>query len=379
MGAPLVIVGTGTAGYALLRALRRVEPRIPVLLLTADDGLAYDKFGFASALARRKDAAELVFATAEQMGHRYDATISTQRQVLSVDRAGRQVITAAGAQPYLRLVIATGAEPRPAPALHGMAAGKVLRVGGLADYAYLRHRLAGRQRVLVLGGTITGCEYANGLTRAGFDVGLLEPANQLLANGWPELFAGRIEQALREAGVRLMIEDGLQRLEQGPDSLVATTLAGLHLSPDVVIAALGSRPRARLATDCGLAVASGIVVDAGFRTADPHIHAFGECAEFERRTFQLAEDIEAGAAVLAAILAGKHGQMRWQPRMRQLQIERCVAVVCEPPPVAGEWHERRTTRGVRSVFHDDKGRLRGFALAGEAAPEADRLLKHVAR
>ena len=65
--------------------------------------------------------------------------------------------------------------------------------------------------------------------------------------------------------------------------------------------------------------------------------------------------------------------------MRHLQIERCVAAVCEPPPVAGEWHERRTVRGVRSVFHDEHGRLRGFALAGEAAAEADRLLKHVVR
>ncbi|WP_332671384.1 FAD-dependent oxidoreductase [Aromatoleum sp.] len=379
MGAPLVIVGTGTAGYALLRAVRRVDPRLPVLLLTADDGLVYDKFGFASALAHRKDAAELVFATAEQMAHRYGTTVLTQRQVLSVDRASRQVVTAGGAQPYLRLVIATGAVPRLAPALRGTAAGKVLRVGGIADYAYLRHRLVGRNRVLVLGGTISGCEFADGLARAGFDVDLLEPANQLFADAWPGLFAGRIEQALREAGVRPMIEDGLQRLEQGPDALVATTLAGLHLSPEVVIAALGSHPRTRLATDCGLAVASGIVVDARFRTADPHIHAFGECAEFERRTFKLAEDIDAGAAVLAAILAGNLGQMRWQPRVRHLQIERCAAVVCEPPPVAGEWHERRTARGVRSVFHDDKGRLRGFALAGEAAPEADRLLKHVVR
>jgi len=379
MSEPLVIVGTGNSGYALLRAFRRVDRCTRVLLLTADDGPAYAKFELASALARGKEARELVLATAEQMAHRYDATVLTQQRVLSIDRAGREISTPIGTRAYHRLVIATGAEALTPPGLRGTAARKVLRIVRLSDYAYLRTRLAGRRRVVVVGGTVSGCELADALARTGYDVTLLETANQLLGDAVPGLFAGRIEQALRDAGVRLMIEDGLQRLDQGRDVLEATTLAGLSLLPDVVIAALGSRPRTQIARACGLAVAAGIVVDAGLRTVDPDIHAFGECAEFERRTFRLAEDIEAGASVLAAILTGRQAQMRWQPRLRRLQIGHCPAVLCEPPPVAGEWHERRTARGARSVFNDRQGYLRGFALAGETVQEADRLLGRVAR
>jgi rubredoxin-NAD+ reductase len=40
---PIVIVGSGLAGYSLVRELRKHNADAPILLVTADDGISYSK------------------------------------------------------------------------------------------------------------------------------------------------------------------------------------------------------------------------------------------------------------------------------------------------------------------------------------------------
>jgi len=377
MGAPLLIVGTGMAGYGLLRALRHVDRRMTVCMVAADNAAAYAKFQLPGALAKRREVGDLVLATAEQMAHRYDASILPRTRALRIERTRRVLPTSSGELAYGQLVIATGAEPLRPAAIRGSGAGSVLTVGSLAEYAYLRSELAGRRRVVVLGGGASGCEFADNLLRGGCEVTLLEPDNRLLGGRLPGLCSERVAGALHTAGVRLRLEDGIQRIEQAGDELEITTLSGARLNAEVVIAVLGNAPRVQIARDAGLDIAHGIVVDARLRTSDPDIFALGECAEMGGRLFTLSDDIDAGARVLAGVLTGGHTPLRWQARSLRLQLECCPTVLCEPPPIAGEWHESATARGVRALFHDLTGRLRGFVLVGEAVGDAHHLLSHI--
>lgn len=375
MDAPLVIVGTGMAGFGLLRAVRHLDARRAVCLIGADDAVAYSKFELARALSRGQDAGQLVVATPEQIAYRFGATILPHCRVHRIDRERRVLVTDAGEQPYDRLVLATGADAlRPAP-LRGAAAKRLLTVACLAEYAYLRSELAGRRQVVVLGGGIAGCELADNLVRGGFDTTLLEPRSRLLSDSFPQLCAERIGEALRSAGVRVHCDDGIQRIEPAGDALDVVTLSGRHLQAEVAVAALGTRPRTALARDAGLDVARGVRVDARLQTSDPAIYALGECAELGGRVLNQPEEIEACAHALAAVLGGASAGVRDQPRLRRLQIECCPAAVCLPPPSAtGEWQETARQRGVRALFHDRSGALRGFALVGETTGEAHRLL-----
>jgi len=373
MGTPLVIVGSGMAGYGLLRAVRHADRKRRVWVYTADDGCAYTKSQLACGLARGKMPSDLVLATAEQMAHRLDATIVTHTQVRAIDRARQRLITERGEQAYSHLVLALGACPvRPTP-LRGSAAGQVLTLASLADYRYFRSELDGRRRVAVLGGGLLGCEFAEGLVRAGCEATLFEAGNRLVGDKLPGLCAARVARTLQAAGVRVRLEDGVQSVDQGQDELELTTLNGQRLSADLVVVALGVRPHTALARDAGLAVGRGILVDHQLRTADPAIFALGECAELSGRLFALGEDIEVAARVLAAVLGGTGSRMSWQPRLQRVQLECCPAVLCEPPPIAGEWHESATNKGVRALFHDRRGALRGFTLVGEPVSDAARL------
>lgn len=382
MAAPLVIVGTGFAGYALLRALRQRDRQREIHLIGADEAAAYSRDQLPAGLAHQRNADELVVATAEQMAYRYEAAITPHRRVLAIDPSNGTLRTDNPGQPeqaWSQLVLATGADAVRPATLRGSGAASVLTVGSLAEYAYLRSQLAGRGRVAVVGGGIQGCELAESLKRGGCDVTLLESAPGLLSGSVPALCAERIASALAAAGVRIRIEDGVQRIEQGMDELHVTTLGGRALAVDVVVAALGSRPRVQLARAAGIDVAAGIVVDAALRTSAGTIHALGGCAEFNGRVFELADDIESGAQVLADILSGRGARMRWKARVRRLNLDCCAVAICEAPAVAGEWHESASARGVRALFHDRRGALRGFVLVGDPVGESASLLGRVAR
>lgn len=370
--APLVIIGTGRAGYGLLRALRRLDQTRDVVLITADDGAAYSKSQLALGMAGRKEAGELILATAAQMAHRFGATILTHTRVISLDRARRVVITERGEWTYSQLVFATGAEARRPATLRGNAIDQLLTVASLADYRYFRHELSGRQSVVMLGGGVAGCEFADNLLRAGCDVSLFEPGNRLLGDRLPALCASRLARRLTAAGVHVVLEDGIQRVDQGVDGLELTTLSGARRTADLVVAVLGSRPRTAVARDAGLETGRGVRVDAELRTSDPDVFALGECAELAGRVFTLSEDMDTASRVVAEVLCGGRARMSWRPWLHRLQIDACPTVLCDPPPVSGEWQETATRRGVKAFFHDRHGDLAGFVLVGDMVGQAER-------
>lgn len=379
MEIPLVIVGTGAAGYGLLRALRHLGDRRTICLLTTGEGEAYSKARFSSALGRGTDARDLVLATAEQMAHRFHAEVLTATRAVALDPQARRLrVAIAGggvALSYAKLVLATGAAPL-RPALQGTAADQVLLLGSLADYRYLRSELAGRRRVALLGGSAEACELAETLARSGCEVSLFE-SGDFLQKTVPTLTARHILRALGGAGVKVFPQNAIRRVDQGLDELDMTTVTGLRMAADVVLAVPDGAPRVDLAREAGLLVKSGIVVDDALRTSVAHVHALGACTQLRNRRIRLGDDIDALARVLAEHLVGRGGRSKWQPRMQRLHLEDCLLLLCEPPPIPGEWVETARPTGVKAVFHDRAGRLRGFALVGDTLDEADRLYRQL--
>ena len=72
---PLVILGTGLAGYTLAREFRKLDAERPLVLLTQDDGRSYSKPMLSNALAKAKTANDLGMASADDMAAQLKATV----------------------------------------------------------------------------------------------------------------------------------------------------------------------------------------------------------------------------------------------------------------------------------------------------------------
>jgi len=57
---PIVILGSGLAGWTTARELRKLDPAVPVMLVTADNGDFYAKPSLSNAFAQGKRPDQLV-------------------------------------------------------------------------------------------------------------------------------------------------------------------------------------------------------------------------------------------------------------------------------------------------------------------------------
>lgn len=367
---PVVIVGSGLAGYTTARELRRHDTDTPLVVITADDGTSYSKPMLSNAMARGRAPADLAQATAAAMAEQLDADIRTRTRVTTLDATARAVTLDDGAAiEAARIVLAVGADQAD-PGLAGDGAGDVFAVNDLEAYARVRAALEGARRVVLIGGGLIGCEFANDWVNAGYEVTIVEPLDYPLGRMLPQLAGESLRAALEGAGVRVLTGRAATAVARAGDSLEVVDDAGERHPADVAVRAIGLRPRTALADAAGLRIERGIVTDRALETSAPGVHALGDCAAVDGLVLPFIMPINHCARALGPTLAGTRTEVDY-PVMPVIVKTPCCPVQLYAPPagVDGEWSEERVEGGVRALFHDAGGRPRGFALTGAAVQE----------
>lgn len=165
--APLVIIGTGLAGYNLAREWRKLDSETPLLMITADDGRSYSKPMLSTGFSKNKDADGLAMAEPGAMAEQLNARILTHTRVTGIDPGHQRIWIGEEEVRYRDLVLAWGAEPIRVP-VEGDAQDALYPINDLEDYARFRQAAAGKRRVLLLGAGLIGCEFANDLSSGGY-------------------------------------------------------------------------------------------------------------------------------------------------------------------------------------------------------------------
>jgi len=375
---PIVIIGTGLAGYGVARELRKLDRETPLHLITGDDAVSYSKPMLSNALASGKTADHLALASAEDMGRTLHAVVHSHTRVTALDIPGRRLRTERDEMPFGHLVLALGADPiRLSP--EGDGAEHVRSVNDRGDYARFREAIAGKRHVTILGAGLIGCEFANDLRRAGYAVAVVDPAPQPLGRLLPPQAGAFLRQRLERSGVRFHFQCTAQRIDRDGARLAVTLSDGETLSTDCVLSAVGLRPRTNLAAAAGLGVGRGVRVDRCLRTSAEGVYALGDCAEVEGLVLPFVMPLMAAARALGATLAGRPTPALYPAMPVVVKTPDCPTVVC--PPLAGSsgaWQETEGEEGVTSLLRDPAGRLLGFALCGDATAEKRRLAREIA-
>ncbi|QFU10800.1 Rubredoxin-NAD(+) reductase [Stutzerimonas frequens] len=369
MSAPVVIIGTGLAGYNLAREFRKLDPQTPLLLITADDGRSYSKPLLSTGFAANKDADSLGMATAGAMAEQLNAEIRTHTRVTRLDPAHRRVWIGNEPVPYRDLILAWGAQTIRVP-VEGDAADAVYPINDLHDYGRFRAAAAGKRRVLILGAGLIGCEFANDLLQGGHEVDLVAPSEQVMPGLLPLQAAEAVKRGLEGIGARFHLGATLERLQRSTDGLQATLSDGSQRACDLVVSAVGLRPRTELAAEAGLEVKRGIVVDRLLKTSAEHVYALGDCAEVEGLSLLYVMPLMAGARALAKTLFGNPTFVSYGPMPVTVKTPACPVVVSMPAVgSAGSWSVEAQGNDVKALCLGACGELLGYALTGAAVQE----------
>jgi rubredoxin---NAD+ reductase len=381
-GDPVVIVGTGLAGYTVAREWRKLDADTPLVMISRDDGSFYSKPALSNALAQRKTPEQLAMSDARTMAEQLRATIRAHCAVRRIRADEHEIVLDdGGVQRYRALVLATGADARRVPC-EGDGAADVLSINDLADYARFRGGLRDCRSVAMLGAGLIGCEFANDLVAAGVTVTVIDPADAPLSRLLPAE-AGRVfGHALSDAGVHLRLGTGVRSIARLARGYRLALTDGGHVEADLVISAIGLVPRTALARDAGLDVADGIVTDAECRTSAPDIFALGDCAAIEGRVRPYVLPIMHAARALAQCLHGTPTRVAF-PVMPIVVKTPAIPAVVVTADGGGRWTTEvgvgDAPRATRALCADpDSGRITGFALLDAATAEKAVLLKTMA-
>jgi 3-phenylpropionate/trans-cinnamate dioxygenase ferredoxin reductase component len=301
-----VVIGGGMTGHAAAQGIRSVDANGSIAILGAEVEAPYARPPLSKGLWAGQEEESIRLPPLDGV------TMRVGTRVVAIDRAARRVALASGETVgYGRLLLATGGSPRRLP----FGGEGVVYFRTVEDYRRLRQLPPG-QRVAVVGGGFIGSELAASLTNARHHVTLLFPEEGIGSRLFPRELALHLNGYYAAKGVDVRAGELVTALEPDRGGFVVRT-ARAELRADAVVAGLGIVPDVTVATEAGLAVEDGILVDETLRTSDPAVFAAGDVARFSnpslgRRIRVEHEDNanqmgrEAGRAMAGADVAYRH-------------------------------------------------------------------------
>lgn len=306
----LVVVGAGMASGRLLEQLLGAsQDSYDVTLFGAEPRGNYSRIMLSPVLAGEAAAGEIVthdeaWYDAHGVACRFGETITR------IDRATKNVHSRNGATPYDKLVLATGSAPFIIP-----IAGKELQgVHSFRDLDDVNAMLAVAEKpgaqAVVLGGGLLGLEAAAGLKARGMQVVVLHLMGHLMERQLDPAAGLLLQKELESRGIAIHCHAQTTAILGHKRAEAVLLDDGTIYPADLVVMATGIRPETRVATDAGLHVERGVVVDDQMRTSDPDILAVGECVEHAGTCYGLVDPIYGMAAVAAGTLRGEETAFR---------------------------------------------------------------------
>ncbi|MEU4455422.1 FAD-dependent oxidoreductase [Nocardioides sp. NPDC023903] len=307
----VVIVGGSIAGVTAADELRVAGHVGPIVLIDEQRHRPYARPPLSKAILTGKEALDSAFLPALDD---LDVDLCTDTTAIDLVPDEAVLILSSGERlHYDGLVVATGASPVTMADLGLNQTGLpelVLRT--LDDVVLLAGAFSSAQSIIVVGGGILGMELASAARDAGLVTTVLTNEPPLLSMGGTFL-SNLVSERAERAGVTVHHDPaGVELIERG--GRLAASLAGREFAADIVVTAVGDRPRVEWLLSSGLADRRGVPVDSRCRVT-ANIVAAGDVTTWgdRRRTPHWAAAMDQARVAARALVAGDAAEP-YQPR-----------------------------------------------------------------
>jgi len=282
----MVIVGGVAAGASAAARARRLSEEAEIVLLERGPDVSFANCGLPYHIGGEiTDRERLAVQTPESLRAMLNLDVRAGTEAVEIDREGKRIrvrrVTDGGEEwlDYDKLLLAPGASPV-RPPIPGIGDRRVHTLRNLQDMDRIKQAAEGAEAVTVIGAGFIGLEMAEQLQRLGKRVTVVELQDQVLPQMDREM-TGPVAGALREAGVELILGDGIEAFEPGAEGVGVRLASGKRWAADEVILSIGVRPESGLATQAGLETGprGHIVVNEYQQTSDPDIYAAGDVTQ----------------------------------------------------------------------------------------------------
>lgn len=276
-----LIIGASHAGVNCAFALRKEGWKGKITLFDADRYLPYHRPPLSKAFLTKEDGIEKYQLKPLASYEKEEIELALGIRIDRIDRQKKQILANDGRSfVYDKLVLATGAAPL-VPPIKGLSSSKnvfplrnakdVLEIK--ACFEQLEHK-----KVVIIGGGYIGLEIAASLVQLDAKVTLIEREERLLARVTSPEVSAYFETVHLAKGVNVRTAQEVLEIKESSAGLAVICKDQAVYEAEMIIYGVGIRVNDELASQAGLEVKNGIVIDEKCATTDSNIFAIGDNA-----------------------------------------------------------------------------------------------------
>lgn len=403
-----VVVGLGMVGIAFIEKLLKYDQQSgrdewEIVAFGEEEHVAYNRVGLTQYFAHRSIPSLYLNPLDWYASHSERLTYHLSDPVVSINNATNSLRTAKGHKfSYDKCILATGSDAALPPYLsrerfHQTKGSFLYRtINDLDDiikYAADAPKTMGHRirKAAVIGGGLLGLEAAKALLDLEDvdKVVLVERNSWVLSRQLDQEAGTLVLEKVRSFGIDVLLRARVRDIIWDADSrLTGLLLQGQDGKPDeptdidMLVFAVGIKPRDSLAESTGLTVAAkqhggGFVVDTQLRTNLPDIYAVGECANFLDQTYGLiAPGVEMADVLAFNLTEGAQHQLR---EMKAPNVSTKLKLMGVDVASFGDFFadQGKISQPLPGPRGASRARKRGQAQPDAPAPSADDIKKSV--
>jgi NAD(P)H-nitrite reductase large subunit len=278
--AKYVIIGASAGGIGAVEAIRDVDPTGSIIVISEEP--AYSRPMISNLLENSVTRSKMQYRD-PSFWNKHHIQRFINKHALHLDVADGYVeLEDMERITFERLLLATGGLPI-IPPIKGINKNGVFTFNSLSDVEALSPRIKEGVPIVVLGGGLIGVSVAEALHHRGASVTIVELKDHLLNLILDDTASNMIEDAITQAGVRVITGETIRRIigrPTHPSEIGEVILTNnLRLPCEALVIAIGVTPRTALVENTPVQTNRGIMVNKHMQTSIPNVYACGDVAE----------------------------------------------------------------------------------------------------
>lgn len=286
----ILIIGGVAGGASAAARLRRHSEEDKIIMFEKGPHVSFSNCCLPYHLSGVIESAEnLVLMSPEKFAAQYKIEARTNSEVVNIDRDKKEVTVKNSltgeeyTENYDKLILSMGAKPI-VPKIPGIEKVNTFTVRNVVDIDRLNKFVKGMEgkNITVIGGGFIGVEVVENLKEAGYNVTLVEAANQIMRTFDYDMVQ-ILHKEIYDKGVNLILGDKVSGFEK--DTVVLES--GKKIEAQAVVLAIGVIPETELAVKAGIELGKtgAIKVNKNYMTNDNDIYAVGDGIEVYNALF----------------------------------------------------------------------------------------------
>jgi 3-phenylpropionate/trans-cinnamate dioxygenase ferredoxin reductase subunit len=273
----IVIAGAGHAAGQVVASLRQQKFAGKIVLVGDEKFLPYQRPPLSKKFLSGDLPAERLYVKPASFYEDADIDLCLETSITSIDRADKKLTSENGDDiSYDKLILALGSRVRRLP-IEGADLEGIHYLRSIGDVYGIRDELQHKKNAVIVGAGYIGLEVAAVIRQHGLDVTVVEMADRVMSRVVSPEISDFYQIEHAKHGVKLRLNTGTTAFRGDGRIEAVETNTGELIPADFVVVGVGIVPNTELASDAGLTVDNGIVVDDRCRTSDPDIFAVGDC------------------------------------------------------------------------------------------------------